>query len=171
MVCKESKLQVVHDDLTCHTLICRVNTKEHERGREAETMRWPNSDEETAVWTVILSKDTEAKREAIRWERGREAKVGGGVWMGLAEGLRSDGGRVGAATVCKHGDSWKAFRSHLGTGRMVVYDAELCAIGLALRESVWERDTLQTQRVTKVAVINHPQRAIQGMEHLEPWPG
>ena len=72
--------------------------------------------------------------------------------------------------MCKHGDRWKAFRSHLGTGRMEVYDAELWAIGLALRESVRKRDRLQTHGVTKVAVFSNSQAAIRRTEHLEPGP-
>jgi len=84
---------------------------------------------------------------------------------------QSDDGRVGAAAVCKHRDSWRAFRSHLGTGRMEVYDAELWAIGLALRESVKKTDTLQTHGVTKVAVFSESQAAIRRTEHLEPGPG
>jgi hypothetical protein len=66
----------------------------------------------------------------------------------VADGSRSDDGSVG---VAKHGDGWKAFRSHLGTGRVEVYDAELWAIGLALRESVKKRDIVQTHGVTTVA--------------------
>jgi len=54
---------------------------------------------------------------------------------------------------------------------MEVYDAELWAIGLALRESVKKRDTLQIHGVTKVAVFSDSQAAIRQMEHLEPWPG
>jgi len=49
-------------------------------------MRWPNPDEELAVKTVILSEDTAAKKEAIRWAREREAKVGAGVWMWWTDG-------------------------------------------------------------------------------------
>jgi ribonuclease HI len=89
-------------------------------------------------------------------------------WM---DGSRSDDGKVGAAAVCKHGDGWKAFSSHLGTGRVQAYDAELWAVGLALRESVRKRDTPQTYGVTKVAVFSDSQVAIRRMEHLEPWPG
>ena len=69
--------------------------------------------------------------------------------------------------MCKHRDRWKAFRSHLGTGRMEVYDAELWAIGLALRESVKKRETLQTHSVMKVAVLSDLQAAIRRTEHLE----
>jgi hypothetical protein len=78
-VCEGSKQKAVHDHPTSGTPICRVITKEHERGRQAETMRWPNPDEEPAVKTVILCEGTVAKKEAIRWAREREAKVGAGV--------------------------------------------------------------------------------------------
>ena len=63
--------------------------------------------------------------------------------------------------MCKHGHRWKAFCSHLGTGRMEVHNVELWAIGLALQDSVRKRDTLQTHRVTKVAVFSGSQAAIQ----------
>jgi len=79
-------------------------------------MHWPNPDKEPAIKMVILSEDTVAKREAFRWAREREAKVGAQVWMWWTDGSRSDDGRVGAAAVCQHGDHWKPFRSHLGTG-------------------------------------------------------
>jgi hypothetical protein len=69
----------VHDHPTSGPPICRVITKEHERGQVEETMRWPNHDEELAVKTVILSKDTVGKRVAICWARERDAKVGAGV--------------------------------------------------------------------------------------------
>jgi len=62
-------------------------------------------------------------------------------------------------------------RSHLGTGRMEVYDAEMWAIRLTLREAVKKRDTLQTHGVTKVAVYSELQAAIRQTEHLEPGPG
>jgi len=83
----------------------------------------------------------------------------------------SDDARVGAAAVCKRGDRWKAFRCHLGTGRMEVYGAELWAIGLALRESVRKTDTLQTHGVTKVAVFRNSHAAIRSTEHPELGPG
>jgi ribonuclease HI len=134
-------------------------------------MRWPNTDEEPAVKTVILSEDKAAKREAIRWAREKEAKLGAGVWMWWTDGSRSNDGRVGDAAVCKHGDRCKAFRNHLGTGRMEVYDAELWAIGLALPESVMKRNTLQTDGVTKVGVFSDLQAAIRRTEHLELGPG
>jgi len=54
---------------------------------------------------------------------------------------------------------------------MEVYDSELWAIGLALRESVKERDTLQTHGLTKVALCSDSQAAIRRTEHLEPGPG
>jgi len=169
--CEGSKLKAVHNHPTSGAPICREITKVHERGREVEIMRWPYTDKVPAVKTVILSEDTAAKREAIRWAREREAEVGAGVWMWWTDGSRSDDGRVGAAAVCKHGDRLKAFRSHLGTGRMEVYDAERCAIGLALWESVRKRDTLQTHGVTKVAVFSDSQVSIRRTEHLAPGPG
>jgi len=52
-----------------------------------------------------------------------------------------------------------------------VFDAELWAIGLALRESVKRKDTLRTHRVTKIADFSHWQAAIRRTEHLEPGPG
>jgi ribonuclease HI len=87
------------------------------------------------------------------------------------DGSRSDYSRVGAAAVCKHGDRSKAFRSHLRTGPMEVYDAELWAIRLALRESVRKRDRLQTHGVTKVAVFSDSQATMRRTEHLDPGPG
>jgi hypothetical protein len=42
-----------------------------------------------------------------------------------------------------------------------VYDAELWAIGLALRESIKKRDILQIHGVTKVAVFSNSQVAIR----------
>jgi len=83
-------------------------------------MRWSHPDEEQAVKMAILSDDTAAKREAKRWVREREAKVGAGVRMWWTDGSRSDDGRVGAAVLCNHRDGWRAFRSPLGTGRMEV---------------------------------------------------
>jgi hypothetical protein len=108
--CEGSKLQEVYDYPTSGAPIGRVIKKDHERGWKAETMHWPNPDEEPTVKTIILSNDTAAKREVIHWAREKEAKVGMGVWMWWTDGLRSDG-KVGAAAVCKNGDGWKAFCS------------------------------------------------------------
>jgi hypothetical protein len=55
--------------------------------------------------------------------------------MWWTDGSRSDDGSVGAAAVCKHRDRGRAFRGNL-TGRAEVYNAELGAIKLVLRESV-----------------------------------
>jgi hypothetical protein len=79
--CEGSKHKERYNHPTSGSPICRVIKKEHERGREAEMMRWHRPDEEPAVETVILSDDTAAKREAKRWAREREAKVGVGIWM------------------------------------------------------------------------------------------
>ena len=78
---------------------------------------------------------------------------------------------MGAASVCKHKDGWRAFRDRLGAGQNKVFDPELRGIGLALRESVTKKDTLQTHGVTKVAVFSDSQAAIRRMAHLEPVPG
>jgi hypothetical protein len=51
---------------------------------------------------------------------------------------------VGATAVCKYRDHWKAIRSHLGTGWVGVYNVELWAIGLTLREFVENQNTMQT---------------------------
>jgi len=79
------------------------------------------------------------------------------MWM---DGSRSNDGKVGAAAVCKRGDGCMAFRSHLSTRRVEVCDAELWAIGLALRESVRKRDKLQTHGVMTVAMFSNSQVAI-----------
>ena len=62
------------------------------------------------------------------------------------------------------------FHSHLDTGRVEVYDAELWAIGLALRESVRKRDNMQTHGVTRMAVSSDSHTAIQQTEHLRLGP-
>jgi hypothetical protein len=54
---------------------------------------------------------------------------------------------------------------------VVVYDAELWANGLALRESVSRRDRLQTLRVMTVAFFCDSHAAIRRTEHLEHGPG
>jgi len=60
--CEGSKLKVVHDHPTSAASICTAIKKEHEPGWEAETLLWPNPDEEPAVKTVVLSDDTAAER-------------------------------------------------------------------------------------------------------------
>jgi hypothetical protein len=79
--CEGSELYAVHEHPTSSAPIYTDITKEPQRGREGEGMPWPNPDKDPAVKTVILSEDTAAKREAIRWTTEREAKVGAGVWM------------------------------------------------------------------------------------------
>ena len=66
-------------------LKCIVIKKEHERGREAETMLCPRLDETGAVKTIILSDDTAAKREVICCVREMEAK-GGGRGLDVVDG-------------------------------------------------------------------------------------
>jgi hypothetical protein len=124
-----------------------------------------------ALWLVLANDDSPAKRGATRWAREKEAKVGAGVWMWWTDGSRTDDGRVGAAAVSKHGDGCRSFRSHLGTGRMEVYEVELWAIGVKLSESVKMRERLMENGVTIVAVFSDSQAAIHRTEDLEPGPG
>jgi len=74
--CEVSNLKVVHDHSPSGAAICRVITKEQNQRREAATMRCPNPEPEPAVEMVILSEDTPAKSEVIRWVREHNAKVG-----------------------------------------------------------------------------------------------
>jgi len=74
-------------------------------------------------------------------------------------------------TVCKHGNEWRSRRSFLGTGRMKVFDDELCAIRLALDVAIEKRETLQVHGVMTVPVFSDSQAAIRRAAHLEPGPG
>jgi hypothetical protein len=168
--CEGSKQKETYNHPMSSALISKVIKKAHKRGREAETLRWAQQDEAPPVMTVILSDDTAAKRGVIHWVRGREAKGGPGVWMWWTDRSRSDDCRVEAVAVCKHTEVWRAFRSHLSTGRTEVCDAALWAICLSLRLSVKRWDTLQTHGVTKVGVFSESQAAIRQTEHLEPGP-
>jgi hypothetical protein len=80
--------------------------------------------------------------------------------MWQTDGSRSDNGREGAAAVCKHGNEWRICRSYLRTGHMEVFDAELWAIGLALREIVKRRKRVQVDGVKTVAAFSNSQAAI-----------
>jgi len=134
-------------------------------------MHWPRPDEEPAVKTVILIDDAVEKRDAKCCVREMQAKVGPGVRIWWTDGSPSDNGRVGPTVECRYRDGREAFRSHIGAGRMEVYDAELWAIGLALWESVLKWDTLQTDGVTNIAVFSDSKAAIRPTEHLEPGSG
>jgi ribonuclease HI len=90
--------------------------------------------------------------------------------MAWIDGSCSDDGRVGTAAVSKHGNECRTHRSYLGTGHMEVFDGELSAIGLALRETVKRRERLQQHGVNKVAVFSDSQAAIQRAADLEPGP-
>jgi len=54
---------------------------------------------------------------------------------------------------------------------MKVFNSELFAIGLTLRESGKIHDTLQPHGVTKVGVFSDFEAAIRRTEHLELGPG
>jgi ribonuclease HI len=97
--------------------------------------------------------------------------AGSGTWTWWTDGSRTDDERVGAAAVCLNGDGWTVFRSYLGTGRMEVFDAELWAIGVALRKPVAKADALRAHGVTTVVVFSDSQAAIRRTAHLDPGPG
>jgi len=54
---------------------------------------------------------------------------------------------------------------------MEVFNAELWAIVLEVRETVKRRETLQQHGVKSVAVFSESQAAIRRVSHLEPGPG
>jgi ribonuclease HI len=91
--------------------------------------------------------------------------------MWWTDGSRSDDGRVGTAAVCKHRDKWRSRRCYLGIAQMVVFDAELWAIGLALEETIKKTETQQRHGVNTVAVFSNSQAAIRQTAHLEPGRG
>jgi len=91
--------------------------------------------------------------------------------MWSTDGSGSDDGRMGATSVCNHGNQWRFRRSFLGSGHMEVFDAELWAIGLALDMAIQKRETLQIHGVKTVAVFSDSRATIRRMAHLEPGPG
>ena len=52
-----------------------------------------------------------------------------------------------------------------------MFDAELWAIGIALRKSVARAEELQAHRVTTLAIFSDSQAAIRWMAHLDSGPG
>jgi len=68
--------------------------------------------------------------------------------------------------VCNHSNEWRTRRSYLGTGRMEVFDAELWAIGLALRETVKRRERLEKHSVKTVAIFSDSDAVIRRTAHL-----
>jgi len=78
-------------------------------------MRWQCPGEDMAVKMVILSDDMATQALMKQWVKEREVKVRLGVWMWWKDTSRSDDGSAGAAAVCKHTDSCRAFLSNLGT--------------------------------------------------------
>jgi hypothetical protein len=117
--------------------------------------------EESVVRTIILDNTNTAKSTAQCRARGKEAKLGAGVWMWWTDGSRSDDGRVGAAVVLKDRNQWRSRCSFLGTGGMEVFDTELWAIGLALNVALEKRETLHIHGVKTVAVFSDSQAAIR----------
>jgi hypothetical protein len=66
-------------------------------------------------------------------------------------------------------DGWTVFRSNLGTGGTEVFDAELWAIGVALRKSVSRAEALRAHGVTTVAVFSDSQVAIRRTAAKAKW--
>ena len=132
-----------------------------------ESISCPALGEQIVVRTVIQDDATAATRASLRWAREEEAKVGAGIWMRWTDGSHSDDGRAGAAAVCKHRDEWRSRRSHLGTGRMETFDAELWAIGLAHEATIEKTETMQRHGLRTVAVFSDSQAAVRPPAHLE----
>jgi hypothetical protein len=68
---------------------------------------------------------------------------------------------VGAAAVCKPGNEWRSHGSFLGTGCLIVFNAELWAIGLALDVAIKKRETWQVHGVKTGAVFSDSQAPIR----------
>jgi hypothetical protein len=166
-----NNLRKLHHNPSCRAPVCRAVKKEHEHGWTTDGMSCPPPGEELVVRTVILDDASAAKRAVQRWEREKQAKVGGGVWMWWTDGWRSDDGQVGAAAVCKHRDEWRSRHSYLSTRGMEAFDAELWVIGLALEETMEKRAILQRNGLKMVAVFCDSQAGIWRAAHLEPGPG
>jgi len=122
------------------------------------------------VRPTILDDTTAAKSAAQYWARGKEAKIGAGVWMWWTDGSRSDDGQVGATAVCTHGNEWRSPHSFPGTGRMEVFNTEQWAIRFALDVAIEPTDTLQEHGVKTVAVFSDSLAAIRRAAHLGPSP-
>lgn len=71
----------------------------------------------------------------------------------------------------KQFNEWRTHLSYLCTALMEVFDVELWAIGLMLRETVKRRDRLQKHRVKTLAVLSDQQAPIQRTANLEWVPG
>jgi len=106
-------------------------------------MSRPSPGEQPVVETEILDDKCTARSAVHPWAGEKKAKLGVEVWMCWADGSRSDDGGVGPAAVCKDGNEWRNHHRHLSTGRMVVFDTLLWAIGRALGETVIRRERLQ----------------------------
>ena len=150
------------------TPVARAVRQANEHGQTAERMSWPDPGEGSVVRTIILDDTTAAKKAAQRWEKEEDAKVGAGVWMWWTDGLCSDNGRVGAAAVRKHRDERRSHCSCLSTGQMEIFDAKLCMMGLALKVTIKNRETLQRHAVRTMAVFSDSQAAIRCTTHLAP---
>ena len=61
----------------------------------------------------------------------------------------------------RSGERWKALRSYLRKGQMEVFDAELWAMWIALKETAKGGERLHTQGVQKIVIICDSQAAVQ----------
>ena len=169
--CKGSKSQELFEYPAPGEPVGRVAAMEHACCRRAETMRWADPGEKTAVKTTILEDDTEAKRAADLWAKEKAGESGSGTWSWWTDGSRTDDARVGDSAMGLNRDGGTVFRSYPGTGRMEVFHAELWAIGVALWMSVANAEALQAHGVTTVAVFSNSHAAIRRTAHLNPGPG
>jgi len=79
-----SKSKDLYDHPTPDAPVARVAVKDYTAGLRAETMCWPETVEERAVTTTILTDDAAAKRGAELLEKTPESKAGSGTstcWM------------------------------------------------------------------------------------------
>jgi hypothetical protein len=61
----------------------------------------------------------------------------------------------------RSGERWKAFRSYLPKGQIEVFDAELWAMWIALKETAKGGERLHFQGVHRIVIICDSQAAVQ----------
>jgi len=88
--------------------------------------------------------------------------------MGLGPMMGEWGQRPCAATA-KGG--WMALRSYIWKGQMEVFDAELLAIWIALKETAKRAERLHAQGVQRAVIFNDSQAAVRRAAHFEIGPG